>query len=190
LIRAAAALWLLASAARADSPCGTVPALSAPPAAVARTGLYRNVVYGYALRLPASLTAWVIPGSAERGFSVMLAGAPPAYLRVDASYDTFYDVTPVAVHRRDLDTRRLHVAALADEPPAKTALGGAAGWRFVTHVRCGAGNDYIDDDTIVIRRREIYRVQLHSADGRYAEDLKLLRGLTHSWRWLPVSTPP
>jgi hypothetical protein len=45
---------------------------------------------------------------------------------------------------------------------------------------------YIHDDVIVMRRREIYRVDLQTVPERYSQDVKLLEGIVRSWRWVPV----
>ena len=58
----------------------------------------------------------------ERGFVIVLSQLPRAYLRVDASYDAFYDINPAGVHQRDLNAIRLHDAVLTDEAAASFAV--------------------------------------------------------------------
>src|ERR1019366_2635636 len=41
----------------------------------------------------------------------------------------------------------------------------------------------IHEEIIVLRNREIYRLDLHSTPERYAKDLQQLNALLRSWRW-------
>jgi hypothetical protein len=57
-------------------------------------------------------------------------------------------------------------------------------------VQCaGDPRIFIHDDVIVVRNREIYRVNLQSVPERYASDVKLLNLMLRSWRWQPPGKP-
>lgn len=170
--------------------CGTQPpsGFDQPPN-VARTGRYLNQLYGYSVDIPAPLSAYAKSGGPERGFGVLLSWLPRVYLSVDAAYDVFYDITADGVHRRDLNAIRLHDLVL-DDQPASYFLAHTRGGRYVTRVQCaGDAQVYIHDDVIVVRNREIYRLNLQSVPGRYANDVKVLEGLLRSWRWQGVQAP-
>jgi hypothetical protein len=151
-----------------------------------RIGDYVNAPYGYALTIPPGRTAYARAQGPERGFGIVLSWTPRAFLRVDAAYDVFYDITAAIVHLRDLNAIRLHDVVLTDHIAA-AALAHEPGGRYVTRVQC-AGDPmvYIHDDVIVMRRREIYRVDLQTVPERYSQDVKLLEGIVRSWRWVPV----
>src|SRR5579872_2004746 len=98
-----------------DDYCGAgLPRMLAQSVDRTRTGRYVNTVYGYSVAIPAGLQAFVAPGGPERGFSILLSTEPLAFVRVDASYDVFYDITPAGVHQRDLNAIRLHDTVLQD----------------------------------------------------------------------------
>src|ERR1019366_3040265 len=133
------------------------------PLSKAHTGRYVNNTYGYSLTIPTGFTAFTSASGPERGFVIGLAGTPRVFLSVDASYDVFYDITAAGVHRRDLNAIRLHDAVLSDEV-ADAALA-------------------IHEEIIVLRNREIYRLDLHSTPERYVKDLQQLNAMLRSWRW-------
>src|ERR1700733_1151862 len=174
-----------AGAARAgDEFCGTAPTagFDQPPNR-AHTGRYLNAVYGYSLAIPAPLSAYSQSGVAERGFGIVLSWTPRAYLSVDAAYDVYYDISAEGVHRRDINAIRLHDVVAGDQSSA-VSLAQAAGGRYLTRVQCaGSPQVYIHDDVIVVRNREIYRLNLQSVPERYAADVKVLDAMLRSWRW-------
>lgn len=149
-----------------------------------RSGRYVNAAYGYSVAIPARLAGIVGATGPERGFLIALSDTPPrAYLRVDAGYDAFYDITAAGVHRRDLNTIRLHDAVVADEA-AEVSLAREAGGRFLMRLQCRDGVDSILHETvIVVRSREIYRLDLQSTPERIAQDRRLLDAMIRSWRW-------
>jgi hypothetical protein len=151
-----------------------------------RAGDYVNAPYGYALTIPPGRTAYAGAQGPERGFGIVLSWTPRAFLRVDAAYDVFYDITAAIVHLRDLNAIRLRDVVLSDHIAA-ASLAHEPGGRYVTRVQCaGDPTLYIHDDVIVMRRREIYRVDLQTVPERYAQDVKLLEDIVRSWRWVPV----
>jgi hypothetical protein len=167
--------------------CGTQPApgFDQPPNQ-ARSGRYLNQVYGYSLDIPAPLSGYVQSSGPERGFGMVLSWTPRAYLSVDAAYDVYYDITADGVHRRDLNAMRLHDLVLEDQV-ASYSVAHAAGGRYVTRVQCaGDAQVYIHDAVIVVRNREIYRLNLQSVPERYASDIKVLDAMLRSWRWQGV----
>jgi len=171
-----------------DDYCGRTPppGVDAAPAA-ARTGHYVNSTYGYSLTIPAGLAAYGDGRAPERGFVIVLAQTPRATLRVDASYDVFYDITAEGVHRRDINTITLHDTLISDQSAAGS-LGHAAGGRYVLQLQCrGDSAAAVHEEVIVLRNREIYRVDLQSSPQRYAADLDQLNALLSSWHW---ETPP
>jgi len=168
--------------------CGTLPpaGFEQPPNA-AHTGRYRNPVYGYALQIPAPLRAYTQAAGPERGFGIVLSWTPRAYLSVDAAYDAYYDISPDGVHRRDLNAMRLHDQVLSDQA-SQAAMAHTAGGRYLTRLRCAPDPQiYIHDDVIVVRNREIYRLNLQTVPERYAADVKLLDAMLRSWRWQAVT---
>ncbi|MFI4865656.1 MAG: hypothetical protein ACHQDB_00975 [Steroidobacterales bacterium] len=170
--------------------CGSVPAPGFDQAPNrAHAVRYDNPLYGYSVAIPAPLSAYSQSGVAERGFGIVLSWTPRAYLSVDAAYDVYYDISAEGVHRRDINAIRLHDVVVADHSSA-VSLAQAAGGRYVTHVQCaGSPQIYIHDDVIVVRNREIYRLNLQSVPERYAADVKVLDAMLRSWHWQP-SAPP
>jgi hypothetical protein len=181
---AACALAAASAAQARDEFCGRAPpqGFDQPPNQ-AHSGRYLNPVYGYALLIPPALTGYTQSGGPERGFGLLLSWTPRAYLSVDAAYDVYYDITDSGVHRRDLNAIRLRDLVVSDQA-SSYALDHAAGARYVTRVQC-AGNPqiYVYDDVIVMRRREIYRLNLQTVPERYASDVKVLDAMLRSWRW-------
>jgi hypothetical protein len=168
--------------------CGTLPpaGFDHPPNA-AHTGRYSNPVYGYAVQIPAPLRAYTAAAGPERGFGMLLSRTPRAYLSVDAGYDAYYDISADGVHRRDLNAMRLHDQVLSDQA-SHAAIAHVAGGRYLTRLRCAADPQvYIHDDVIVVRNREIYRLNLQSVPERYAADVKLLDAMLRSWRWQAIT---
>jgi len=164
--------------------CGTPPppGFDQPPNR-AHTGRYLNQLYGYAVGIPAPLSGYTPPAGPERGFGLVLSWTPRAYLSVDAAYDVYYDITADGVHRRDINAIRLHDLVVSDQA-GSYALDRAAGGRYVTLVQCaGDPRTYVHDDVIVMRNREIYRLNLQSVPERYAADAKVLNAMLRSWRW-------
>ncbi len=167
--------------------CGTQPpaGFDQPPNH-RYTGRYLNQPYGYSVDIPAPLGAYAKSGGPERGFGLVLSWLPRAYLSVDAAYDVYYDITADGVHRRDLNAIRLHDLVLEDQATSYS-IAHAAGGRYVTRVQCaGDAQVYIHDDVIVVRNREIYRLNLQSLPQRYARDVKVLEAIVRSWRWQGV----
>jgi len=168
--------------------CGTLPTagFEQPPNA-AHTGRYRNPVYGYALQIPAPLRAYTQAAGPERGFGIVLSWTPRAYLSVDAAYDAYYDISADGVHRRDLNAMRLHDQVLSDQA-SQAAIAHTTGGRYLTRLRCAPDAQiYIHDDVIVVRNREIYRLNLQTVPERYAADVKLLDAMLRSWRWQAIT---
>jgi len=185
--------WALIAAGSAQARgefCGTAPAPGFDqPLIDAHRGVYLNQVYGYAVTIPPKLSAYTPSAGAQRGFGIVLSWTPRAYLAVDAAYDAFYDITADGVHLRDLNAIRLH-DQLVDDQVAGYSLAHAAGGRYLTRVRCGGESQvYIHDDVIVVRNREIYRLNLQTLPERYASDVKVLDALLRSWRWQPITAP-
>ena len=57
----------------------------------------------------------------------------------------------------------------------------------MTRVQCaGDPRIYIHDDVIIMRNREIYRLNLQSVPERYATDVKVLNAMLRSWRWQAI----
>ncbi len=163
--------------------CGAeLPGGLAQPADQARTGRYVNPLYGYSVAIPAGLQAWVAASGPERGFSMLLSREPLAFIRVDASYDVFYDITPVGVHQRDLNTIRLH-DVLLDDRSADVALAQEPARRSSMRLRCAAGGLRAHEEIIALRRREIYRLDLQTTPERLDADGRVLDALVRSWRW-------
>jgi hypothetical protein len=149
-------------------------------------GRYVNATYGYAVRIPAPLVAYTSASGPERGFGIVLSRTPRAFLRVDASYDVLFDITAAGVHRSDLNAIRVHDTLLADEIEM-AALDREPGGRYRTQLRC-AGDPavYQIEVILVVRRREIYRLQLQTTPERFERDHRVLEQIAHSWRWRPL----
>jgi hypothetical protein len=166
-----------------DYYCGnTAPLAASAPSTQPHTGRYINRTYGYSLTIPDGLTALTSPVGPERGFVIDLSSTPRAYLRVDASYDAFYDITAEGVHRRDLNAVRLDDAVLGDQS-APAALAQVAGGRYLTRIQCRGEAPALHAQIIVLRNREIYRLDLQSTPERYEVDVRQLEALLKSWRW-------
>jgi hypothetical protein len=164
--------------------CRNVPApdFGRPPS-VPRGGEFDAAAYGYAVTIPAGLTAYAGAEQSPQGFGIVLSWEPRAYLRVDAAYDVFYDITAAAVHRRDAGAVRLHDKLLTDLTVPDT-LGGEAAERSHTQFQCpGDPQTYLHDDFIVIRNREVYRLELQTVPSRYEQDVEILAAIQRSWRW-------
>lgn len=147
------------------------------------TGRYVNHTYGYSVEIPAGQVAFTSASGPERGFVIALSPPLHAFLRVDASYDVFYDITADGVHRRDVGAIRFHHTLLDDQSLSAT-LAQVAGGRYRMHLKCRNANDVaVHEEVIVLRNREIYRLDLQTSPDRYAADLRLLDAMLRSWRW-------
>lgn len=170
-----------------DRFCGQLPpqGFERPPN-TAHTGPYVNARYGYAVTVPPGLTGYTSAAGAPRGFTVVLSRRPPALLRVDAAYDVFYDITANGVHLRDRFDVRLF-DTLLQESAASYSLAGVAGGRYRMTVRCArTAQTFLFDSVIVVRDREIYRLDLQSVPQRVSADESLLEQMLRSWRWVAV----
>src|ERR1700722_15154770 len=86
-----------------DSFCGAAPAAGFDqPPNVPHTGRYLNAVYGYSVNIPAPFSGYSASTGPQRGFGIVLSWKPRAFLRIDAAYDAFFDITAQGVHRSDL----------------------------------------------------------------------------------------
>ncbi len=170
---------------RADF-CGAgFPALIPQPASDAH-GRYVNQPYGYSVKIPAGQQVLIAPQGAERGFVLVLSTQPRAFIRVDASYDVFYDITAAGVHQRDLNTIRLH-DRLQEDVTSAARLRGEPALRSRTRFACGGDStDLVHAAIVAVRRREIYRIDLQTTPEREAADARLFTALADSWRWEPI----
>jgi len=163
--------------------CGGDPAGVDQPTKTAHVGRYVNQTYGYSVTIPTGITAFTEASGPQRGFVIGLSVTPLALLRVDAYYDAFYDITAAGVHRRDLNAIRLHDAVLSDED-VDTALAHSPGGRYLMRLQCrGAPAVIVHEEIIVLRNREIYRLDLQTTPDRYAQDVRYLNAMLRSWRW-------
>lgn len=167
--------------------CRNVPGADFEPASARPlTGQFDDAPYGYAVTIPPGITAQAAAGSPPPGFGILLSSTPRVYLRVEAAYDVFYDITAAAVHRRDVQGLRLH-DRLLEERSASGSLGGEPAERDRMRFQCpGDPQIYLHDGFIVLRNREIYRLELQTVPARYAQDEALLQALQRSWRWVKV----
>jgi hypothetical protein len=170
-----------------DSFCGAVPVAGFDqPPNVPYTGHYINAVYGYSVNIPAPFSGYSASTGPQRGFGIVLAWKPRAFLRVDAAYDAFFDITPQGVHRSDLIAMRQHATVL-DDRAATLTLARKEGSRFVTRVRCGDDpHVFVHDNVIVMVNREIYRLALQTVPERYDADSAVLNAMLRSWGWEPI----
>ena len=167
-----------------DSYCAVFAAATAlPPAAPALSGRYANPLYGYAVTIPAGLRGFTPAEGTARGIVIPVSTTPRALLRVDASYDQFYDITAAGVHKRDSVDVRLFDQLLSDQM-RPFALAGVDGGRYRMQVLCrGNPSPYVFDDIVVVRNREIYRLVLQTEPSRLSADEALLDALAGSWGW-------
>ena len=170
--------------------CGKFPAAGFDqPPNQPRSGHYVNAEYGYSLVIPPGLNGYVSAQGPERGFGIVLSWTPRAFLRVDAAYDAFFDITPQGVHRSDLTTIRLHDTVVEDQPASFT-LAQKQGGRYLTRVRCGSDPQiFIHDQVIVMVNREIYRLDLQTVPERYDDDVRVINAMLQSWQWLRPVVP-
>lgn len=171
---------------RANSYCAAIPAPDFERAPnIAHRGRYVNATYGYAVTIPPGLTAYTSANAAPRGFGIVLSVKPTARLRVDAGYDALYDITAAGVHLRDRMNVRLFDTLLQDRSES-VSLAGVAGGRYQMTVRCaGSSRIYRYDEVIVVRDREIYRLDLQSVPDRFAADDRVLEAMLRSFSWVP-----
>jgi hypothetical protein len=150
------------------------------------TGRYVNPTYGYALRIPAPLVAYADASGPERGVGIVLSWTPRSFVRIDASYDVFYDLTAAGVHRSDLNAIRVHDQLVTDESGTALLDGERAG-RYLTRLRCsGDPSEHVIEVILVVRRREVYRLQLQTSPERLQDDQRVLEQIARSWRWQPL----
>jgi len=170
-----------------DSFCGALPVAGFDqPPNVPHTGRYINTVYGYSVNIPAPFSGYSASTGPQRGFGIVLSWKPRAFLRIDAAYDAFFDITAQGVHRSDLIGMRQHAAVLEDRAATFT-LAHKEGSRFVTRVRCGGDPGvFVHDNVIVMVNREIYRLALQTVPERYDADSAVLNAMLRSWGWEPI----
>jgi hypothetical protein len=149
-------------------------------------GQFDDAPYGYAVTIPSGLTAHAPAEPLLPGFGIVLSWEPRAYLSVEAAYDVYFDITQAGVHRRDVQGLRLH-DRLLEEHSAPDTLAGAAAERDRMRFQCpGDPQVYLHEGLIVVRGREIYRLELQTVPARSAQDLALLDAMQRSWQWLPI----
>jgi len=167
--------------------CRNVPAPDferAPNRAL--VGQFDDAAYGYAVTIPSGLTAHTAPGELTAGFGIVLSWQPRVYLQVSAAYDVFYDLTAAAVHRRDVQGLHLH-DTLLEEQATQTTLDGAPAELDRMRFQCpGDAQIYLHEGFIVLRNREIYRLELQTVPQRSAQDEALLDTMQRSWHWVAV----
>jgi hypothetical protein len=182
LLLALSAVVVHAQSRSSDCADKLLPGFDQAPA-VAHTGRYINHTYGYSVLIPQGLTAFSAADGAQRGFVIEISSAPRARLSVDASYDAFYDITAAGVHQRDLNTIRLH-NALIDDHVTQATLARIPGQRSLLRVQCrDASAPIVREAIIVLRNREIYRLDLQTTPERRARDVRYLDAMLKSWRW-------
>ena len=171
---------------RIDPYCGGwPPAGFGHPPEVAHTGTVVNARYGYAVEVPAGLTAFTAPDQLG-GLGIVLSWTPRTFLRVQALYDVFFDISAGNVHLRDVGAIRLHDRLLGSAS-TPWSLDGTPGGRYRMQLQCpGHPQIYVRDDVIVVRNREIYRLDLQSVPSRYAADAQLFEQMLRTWRWVPI----
>ncbi|HEX4052098.1 MAG TPA: hypothetical protein VHY19_14595 [Steroidobacteraceae bacterium] len=148
-------------------------------------GRYANPVYGYAVTIPNGRAGFAPAGAPARGIVIPLANQPHALLRVDAAYDALYDITAAGVHTSDRVDVQLFDRLLSDQAQP-FSLGGIQGGRYRMQVLCrGASRPYEFESIIVIRKREIYRLDLQTQTDRLRQDESLLEAMAGSWSWIP-----
>lgn len=149
-----------------------------------RRGRYANPVYGYAVTIPYGRAGYAPAAAPARGLVIPLADKPHALLRVDAAYDALYDITAAGVHTRDSVDIRLFDRLLADEAQP-FALAGIQGERYRMQVLCrGDTSPTVFESIVVVRNREIYRLDLQTQMARLREDEPLLEAMAASWSWI------
>lgn len=154
-------------------------------AAQAHTGRYSNPVYGYAVTIPTGLTGYTPATGAMRGITIPLSSKPSAWLRVDAAYDALYDITATGVHTRDSVDVRLFDRLLSEQSQPYT-LAGVQGGRYRMQVLCrGHADPTLFESIVVVRRREIYRLDLQTQMSRLSQDQRTLDAMARSWSWSP-----
>lgn len=182
-------MWISAPAwaqSREDYCGDRLPGAPTQAATQVRGARYVNNAYGYSVSIPDGLQPLISANGPERGFVILLSQGLRAYLRVDASYDVFYDITADGVHRRDLNTIRLHDAVLGDDSSA-VAMASEPGVRAVIRLQCRGRDDIrVHEEVITVRYREIYRIDLQSTPDRLGADERTLNALLKSWRWEPI----
>lgn len=151
-----------------------------------RRGRYANPTYGYAVTIPDALAGYAPAGAAARDIVIPLSGKPRAVLRVDAAYDALYDITAAGVHTRDsVDVQLFDRLLSNDSQPS--SLAGTQGGRYRMQLLCrGDGNPYVFESIIVIRNREIYRLDLQTRPQRLHQDEGALEAMAGSWSWIPA----
>lgn len=171
---------------RADY-CGVeIPPVVELPPERAKNGRYVNLTYGYSVQLSPGQRLYTAQQGPERGFVLVLSSQPRAFIRVDAAYDVFYDLTAEGVHRRDLNTIRLHDTLRSDEPALTRLAGEPAQLSLVRLVCRGDAVELVHEAIIAVRRREIYRLDLQTTPERLPGDARMLSALADSWRWEAV----
>jgi hypothetical protein len=171
---------------RADYCSERLPFERAQPVAAPLSPRYVNSSYGYSVALPAEPLPLRRAEGPDRGFFLSLPQTPRGYLRVDAAYDVFYDITADNVHRRDLNAIKLHDTVIREDSAA-SELAREPALRSLIRLQCRGSSELLIHESIVaVRRREIYRLDLQSTPERLAADERLLEQLWHSWRWEPV----
>jgi hypothetical protein len=173
-------------AAAAPSYCRRFAADTAVSAAApARRGRYTNRLYGYAVTIPDQRLGYAPASAPARDLVIPLSAKPSALLRVDAAYDALYDISAAGVHTRDRVDVGLFDQLLSDDAQA-FSLAGVAGGRYRMQVLCRADRQpLVLESIIVVRNREIYRLDLKTHPNRLREDEALLDAMAGSWSWIP-----
>jgi hypothetical protein len=154
-------------------------------AAQALRGRYTNRLYGYAVTIPDQRVGYAPSSAPARDLVIPLAAKPSALLRVDAAYDALYDITAMGVHTRDRVNVALFDRLLSDDAQP-FSLAGVSGGRYRMQLLCRADRQpLVLESIIVVRNREIYRLDLQTRPNRLREDETLLDATAGSWSWIP-----
>lgn len=174
------------NAADAQSYCRHFAADTAVSAsAQAWRGRYTNRLYGYAVTIPNQRVGYAPASAPARDLVIALSAKPSTLLRVDAAYDALYDITAAGVHTRDRADVALFDRLLSDDVQP-FSLAGVSGGRYRMRVLCRADNEpRVFESIIVVRNREIYRLDLQTRANRLREDEALLEAMAGSWSWIP-----
>ena len=150
---------------------------------------YTNALYGFALTIPTGVSAYEDASEPGRSLVIPLAAQPRALVRVDAAYDSLYDISAAGVHTRDSVYVRLFDRLISDHAEPYS-LAGVQGGSYRMQVVCMADpTRYVFESIIVVRNREIYRLVLQTELSRQSQDESVLDRMAGSWAWLPLRAP-
>jgi hypothetical protein len=155
------------------------------------TGAYKNRKYRYSVRIPPSLVgASTVPEELEGGINVSLSSGAGHYIWVGATENTYYFSAlwwAIGFQRAWIEWDGAKVLSFTQSK--RYRLGKLQARRLtVRYKEAGSDQVLVKDFLLALRNRKeeigtLYRAEMMTTEGKYAEDRKTFERIVKSWRF-------